>query len=316
MHQKLKNYVLCTMLLSTTSNRHSNIISHGMHTAEAAGKLKKLSIIPVLLSVTACASVADNGRSIGLSQSVPVSSTAFLKDVKTIVRERDYSYVSLAISNPQDPSHPLPPTIEITTGSGFVIDNNGYVVTAAHVGVSKNRTVIATGPQGKKYRGRVVAVQKIGDMALIKLDTPQPLTPVNPIKNPCIKPGASILSLGKPGLRRDVARVGTLSELRFSKPVRYLKYGYNEAMVLNLQTRRGESGGPVFDNSGALMGMIVSTLSSAAGTYLNLAHAIPTPALAKFICTNTKCRPAWRKLMQKKLSSCPAPVVASLSKRS
>jgi len=290
-----------------------------MHTAEATGKLKKLSIIPVLFLVAGCVSVTDNGRSIGLSQSVPVSSTAFLKDVKTIVRERDYSYVSLAISNPQDlrqTSHPLPPTIEITTGSGFVVDNNGHIVTAAHVGVTKNRVVIATGPQGKKYRGSVVAVQRIGDMALIKLDNPEPLTPVNPVSNPCIKPGASILSLGKPGLRRDVARVGTLSELRFGKPVRYLKYGYDEAMVLNLQTRRGESGGPVFDNSGALIGMIVSTLSSAAGTYLNLAHAIPTPALAKFICTNTKCRPAWRKLIQKKLSACPAPIVASLSKKS
>jgi len=307
------------MLLSTTNNRHSNIITHTMHTAEAAGKLKKLSIIPVLFAVSACASVTDNGRSIGLSQSVPVSSTAFLKDVKTIVKERDYSYVSLAISNPQDlkqTSHPLPSTIEITTGSGFVIDNNGYVVTAAHVGVAKNRMVIATGPKGKKYRGRVVAVQKIGDMALIKLDNPKPLIPVNPVTNPCIEPGTSILSLGKPGLRRDVARVGTLSELRFGKPVRYLKYGYDEAMVLNLQTRRGESGGPVFDNSGALMGMIVSTLSSASGTYLNLAHAVPTPALAKFICTNTKCRPAWRKLIEKKLSACPASVVASLSNKS
>ncbi len=304
------------MLLSTIINRHSNIIEYRVHTAEAAGKLKKLRIIPVLLAVAGCASVTDDGRSIGLSQSVPVSSTAFLKDIKTIVRERDYSYVSLAISNPINVSHPLPPTIEITTGSGFVVDNNGYVVTAAHVGVLKNRVVVATGPQGKKYRGRVVAVQRIGDMALIKLDNPERLKPVSPVSNPCIKPGTSILSLGKPGLRRDVARVGTLSELRFSKPVRYLKYGYDEAMVLKLQTRRGESGGPVFDNSGALMGMIVSTLSSASGNYLNLAHAIPTPALAKFICTNTDCRPAWRKLVQKKLSSCPAPLVASLSKKS
>jgi len=251
---------------------------------------------------------------IGLSRSVPMSSTAFVKDIKTIIKERDYSYVSLAIVKPPDQwrkSGLLPRSIEITTGSGFVVDKKGYVVTAGHVGVSKGWAVTATGPQGKKYFGRVVAVQRIGDMALIKLDNPGVLSPVNPVKNLCLLPGATVISLGKPGLRQDVARVGTLSKLRFDKKVRYLKYGYDEAMVLNLRTRRGESGGPVFDGSGAFVGMIVSTLSSASGMPLNLAHAIPTPALGKFICGNIDCQPAWRRLAQKRLSACPAAVVAS-----
>lgn len=282
--------------------------------------MKKLSIYPATLIIAACSIVAacsassDNGRTIGLSRSVPVSSTAFVKDVGALVKERDYSYVSVAITNPEDDklkNSALPRTIEITTGSGFVVDKKGHIITAAHVGISPGWRVSATGPQGKKYRGRVVAIQRIGDMALIKLDKPDLLTPVNPVKNPCITQGASVISLGKPGLNQDIARVGTLSKLRFGKPVRYLKYGYNEAMVLKLRTRRGESGGPVFDHSGAFLGMIVSTLSSAAGTHLNLAHAVPTPALGKFICTKTKCQPAWRRLSRKKMSACPVPVVVT-----
>jgi len=278
------------------------------------GKLKRFFIIPVFLGLAACAGNSENGRAIGLSHSVPVSSTAFLKSVDTIIKERDYSYVSLAVRKPEDKklkSSPLPRTIEITTGSGFIIDKKGHVVTAGHVGVSRGWEVIATGPHGKIFRGHVVALQRIGDMALIKLDTSELLTPVIPVKDPCLIPGASVLSLGKPGLRQDVARVGSLSKLRFGKPVRYSKYGYDEAMVLKLQTRRGESGGPVFGQSGAFLGMIVSTLSSAAGAHLNLAHAIPTPELGKFICKHTRCQPAWRKLARKKLSTCPMPLVVS-----
>jgi len=280
----------------------------------AGNKLKKLCIITALFAVSACSATTNTGRTIGLSHSVPVSSTAFLKDIGSIIKERDYSYVSLSITKPLDKklkNSPLHRTIEVTTGSGFVVDKKGHIVTAGHVGVSRGWQVLATGPQGHRYRGHVVAIQKIGDMALIKLDKPELLTPVKPVNNPCITPGSAIISLGKPGLRQDIARVGTLSKLRFGKQVRYLKYGYNDAMVLNLHTQRGESGGPVFDNSGAFLGMIVSTLSSAAGTHLNLAHAIPTPALGKFICTRTKCGSNWRKLSRKKLSACPAPMIAS-----
>jgi len=270
----------------------------------------------MFLLVAACSSVQDDGRSIGLSQSFPVSSSAFLKNVDTIIKESNYSYVSLAISKPEDArkkSSPRPRTIEITTGSGFVVDKKGHIVTAAHVGISRGWKVTATGPQGKKYSGRVVALQRIGDMALVKLDKPELLEPVSPVKDPCIVPGASIVSLGKPGLRQDIARVGTLSKLSFGKPVRYRKYGYNDAMVLKLETRRGESGGPVFDNSGAFLGMIVSTLSSAAGTPLNLAHAISAPAIGKFICANLKCRPEWRKIARKSLAACRKSIIASIS---
>lgn len=262
----------------------------------------------MISALSACTSSLDSGRSIELTHSVPVSSTAFSKDIGSIVKERENSYVTLAISRhlpPKPGSTTSQVAHEMTTGSGFVIDHKGHVVTAAHVGLRKGALVSAIGPLGKSFSGKVVAIQRIGDMALIKLNAPENLTPVRPVATPCLVAGDSVLSLGKPGLHRDVARVGMVSKLRFSKKVRYQKYGYDEAMVLHLQTRRGESGGPVFDKSGAFVGMIVSTLSSAAGRYLDLAHALPTPHLGKFICSKTRCSTAWRQAARKKLSSCP-----------
>ena len=270
--------------------------------------LKRLGISCVVLALSACTSSVNNGRSIELTHSVPVSSTTFSTDVKLMVKERENSYVTLSITRSAPPKSGTTTTQtaqEITTGSGFIIDTKGHVVTAAHVGLRKGALVTAIGPQGKRFSGKVVALQRIGDMALIKLNAPETLVPVRPVKNPCLAPGAAVLSLGKPGVHRDVARVGVVSKLYFKKKVRYQKYGYDEAMVLQLQTRRGESGGPVFDSSGALVGMIVSTLSSAAGHYLDLAHALPTPNLGKFICSKTRCSKAWRKVSRKRISSCP-----------
>ena len=59
-------------------------------------------------------------------------------------------------------------------------------------------------------------------------------------------------------------RVSARSQsMSFGRPVQYGKFGYPDAMVMRMNTKRGESGGPVFNNSGRLAGMVVSTLSTA-----------------------------------------------------
>ena len=68
--------------------------------------------------------------------------------------------------------------------------------------------------------------------------------------------------------------------MTFGRAVNYNGYGYPDAMVLKMSTKKGESGGPVFNSSGELTGMVVSTLSDGNGRPLNLAHAISTAALA------------------------------------
>jgi S1-C subfamily serine protease len=75
-------------------------------------------------------------------------------------------------------------------------------------------------------------------------------------------------------------------------------------MVLKMSTRKGESGGPVFNREGELAGMVVSTLLDAAGKPLNLAHAIPAPALARFVCEATKCSRQWQSLVGQDISRC------------
>ena len=59
---------------------------------------------------------------------------------------------------------------------------------------------------------------------------------------------------------------------------------------------KGESGGPLFNEQGELVGMVVSSVRDGSNRSLNMAHAIPAPAIARVICRNVDCSEDWRRL--------------------
>jgi S1-C subfamily serine protease len=117
--------------------------------------------------------------------------------------------------------------------------------------------------------------------------------------------GEPVFSLGKPHAMGDTARLGQVESMSFGRAVSYADFGYPDAMVLKMSTRKGESGGPLFNSRGELTGMLVSTLSDGNGRPLNLAHAIPSPMVAKFICANGSCASNWKALARINASQCP-----------
>ncbi|HEY7763912.1 MAG TPA: serine protease [Aestuariivirgaceae bacterium] len=222
-----------------------------------------------------------------------------------LVAEANPSYVTLIISDSKnkiraDSKKPVP----VTAGSGFVVDPQGYVLTAGHVAMQKGFTVSARGPDGRIYSGRVVDVRPGYDMALVKLSGFEGAA-VRPSQSACLKPGDPIFSLGKPHAQGDTARFGQVEAMSFGRAVAYQGFGYPDAMVLKMDTKKGESGGPVFNEKGELVGMVVSTLSDGNGRPLNLAHAVPLPALAQFMCSEMNCTPQWTSLVSQETHSCP-----------
>jgi S1-C subfamily serine protease len=191
----------------------------------------------------------------------------------------------------------------ITSGSGYVVDGQGYVMTAAHVGVAKGNEVQARAANGRIYTGSVIDIMPSNDMALIKLKgfSGRAASPAGP---GCVAKGDLIFTLGKPHAQGDLARVGTLEARHFGRAVAYGNFGYPDALVLKMSTQKGESGGPVFDSKGRLIGMVVSTLSDQNGNSINLAHAIPSTALASFLCRNIACAPDWTTLASQSSDTC------------
>jgi S1-C subfamily serine protease len=191
----------------------------------------------------------------------------------------------------------------VTSGSGYVVDGAGYVMTAAHVAVEEGNAISARAANGKVYSGKVVAINKANDMAIIKLKGYSGPA-VRPAAPGCMSRGELVFTLGKPHDQGDTARIGALESRHFGRAVAYGKFGYPDAMVLRMGTQKGESGGPVFNGNGQLIGMVVSTLSDAAGQSINLAHAIPSTSLANFLCTTAECSANWAVLANQNVDSC------------
>jgi len=235
-------------------------------------------------------------------EATPASVTA----MRGLLKQTGPSYVTLVVTEAHKRNKALQSdaALAVSSGSGFVVDKSGYVLTAAHVAIQKGYTVTARGSDGRLYSGKVITIRPNNDMALIKL-TGFEGSPAHPAGNPCLAKGETVYTLGKPHAQGDTARIGQVETMHFGRAVQYGPFGYPDAMVLKMATQKGESGGPVFNQSGELTGMVVSTLSDGNGRPLNLAHALPSTSLATFLCGSISCSQSWRALTKRTTESCP-----------
>ncbi len=268
-----------------------------------------ISVTALLLSACAADQVGIESRAISVNQQAEPAGAAGQEaaaSVAHLLSGTGPTYVTLTVSETDTSSGATRVDTHkaaITSGSGFVVSEDGYVMTAAHVAVAKGNEISARAANGRVYTGVVTGINPTNDMAVIKLRGFSGRSAV-PAAPGCMAKGDLVYTLGKPHGSGDTARVGSLEAKHFGRAVAYGKFGYPDAMVLHMGTQRGESGGPVFDGQGHLVGMVVSTLSDAAGQSINLAHAIPSTSLANFFCSTTSCGSNWNVLAAKSMDSC------------
>lgn len=263
---------------------------------------------PFLAACSGTQSVDLESRDISVEQNAEPAGAGSAASVAHLLPASGPTYVTLTVSEMEANVASTKPDnrkAAITSGSGFIVDGTGYVMTAAHVAVRKGNSISARAANGRIYGGSVIGIMPSNDMAIVKLRgyTGKAAIPASP---GCNSKGDLVFTLGKPHAQGDTARVGALESLHFGRAVAYGKFGYPDAMVLQMGTRKGESGGPVFDGNGRLIGMVVSTLSDGTGRSINLAHAIPATTLASFLCSQTSCSKAWLALSAQSTDSCAA----------
>jgi S1-C subfamily serine protease len=146
---------------------------------------------------------------------------------------------------------PLPQErLERGTGSGFILGSDGHLLTNAHV-VEGAQTVKVTLKDGKVYEGRVLGIDSITDVAVIKIEA-QNLPTVTLGRSETLVPGEWAIAIGNPLGLNNTVTVGIISALDRSSS----QVGVPDKRVRFIQTdaaiNPGNSGGPLLNAKGKL----------------------------------------------------------------
>jgi serine protease Do len=154
-------------------------------------------------------------------------------------------------------------------GSGFIVSPDGYILTNAHV-VSEADDVTVRLTDRREFPAKVVGFDPHSDVAVIKIDAKN--LPTVRIGDPAqLRPGEWVLAIGSPFGLDNSATAGIVSAT--SRAV-----GGEDTYVPFIQTdvavNPGNSGGPLFNLRGEVIGMN-SMIFSRTGGYMGLSFAIP-----------------------------------------
>jgi S1-C subfamily serine protease len=141
------------------------------------------------------------------------------------------------------------------TGAGFVVDQRGLIVTNHHVvGDAKTVWVCLTGDS--KITGEVILAEPERDLALVRIRPDRQLVPLPLAADDNLRPGDAVVTIGHPLGQINTVSTGTVSSTGLAVT---LQNGptLRDAIMANLKTNRGNSGGPLLNARGEVVGVIM-----------------------------------------------------------
>ena len=155
-------------------------------------------------------------------------------------------------------------------GSGFIIDGSGFVVTNNHVIENADEITVIT-HDNEEFKAKLIGTDEKTDLALLKIEAGKPLPFVNWGNSDQTRIGDWVLAIGNPfGLGGSVT-AGIVSARQ-----RDINAGpYDDFLQTDASINRGNSGGPMFNMDGEVVG-INSAIYSPSGGSVGIGFAIPS----------------------------------------
>ncbi|MCB2076529.1 MAG: Do family serine endopeptidase, partial [Novosphingobium sp.] len=168
-------------------------------------------------------------------------------------------------------------------GSGFIVSADGYVVTNNHVIVADGKgeveSITVNMPDGTEYPAKLIGRDAASDLAVLKIGRAKPFPFVNFGDSSHARVGDWVIAIGNPFGLGGTVTSGIISAV-------YRNTGSGSAYDRYLQTdasiNRGNSGGPMFDMNGQVIG-INNAIFSPTGGSVGIGFAIPAEIAAPIV---------------------------------
>ncbi|XP_047448129.1 serine protease HTRA1 [Mugil cephalus] len=184
--------------------------------------------------------------------------------------------------------------VSVSSGSGFVVSEDGWIVTNAHVLTNKQRIKVEL-KSGVHYDAVVKDVDQKTDIALIKIEPDGPLPVLHLGQSSDLRPGEFVVAVGSPFSLQNTVTTGIISTAHRNG----LELGFTDADMDYIQTdaiiNYGNSGGPLVNLDGDVIG--INTLKVTAG----ISFAIPVDRVRQFLADSYNRQVSGNAAQKKKL---------------
>ncbi|MDX1969418.1 MAG: trypsin-like peptidase domain-containing protein [Planctomycetaceae bacterium] len=167
------------------------------------------------------------------------------------------------------------------TGSGFLWDEYGHVVTNFHVIESGNSAIVTLSDGKTSLPARLVGVEPDKDLAVLKIDATTPLRPIPVGESSDLQVGQKVFAIGNPFGLDQTLTTGVISGLGReieSRTGRKIEGVIQTDAAIN----PGNSGGPLLDSAGRLIG-VNTAIYSPSGAYAGIGFAVPVDIVNKVV---------------------------------
>ncbi|VAW16452.1 hypothetical protein MNBD_BACTEROID05-776, partial [hydrothermal vent metagenome] len=156
-------------------------------------------------------------------------------------------------------------------GAGVIVDPSGIIITNLHTIAYMNQ-IEAKLYDGASFKAKIIHLMPQHDLALLKINSPRSLIPIEFADSNKVRLGQNIINAGHSKWLRNTLSGGKIIGLGRNKIDNHL-----EILEINVDLYEGDSGGPVLDRQGRLLGIMTAKRNDRN----NMSFAIPSNEIGK-----------------------------------